>query len=83
MNKNNTLEGCGPLLAAALEVHKSAHKVMPFTTLNSGPDGCSVNLGFKTYDQASEFYKLLLSFFSAVRPEPAKPPFLYRMAKGS
>ena len=82
MIKNNASEDPNPFLVAALGLHKSAHKVMPLTTLNSGPDGCSVNLGFKTYDQAFEFYRLLLKFFSEARPESAEPPFLYRISDG-
>jgi len=82
LDRPDCSEYVSPLFAAALDLHKSAHKVMPFTTLNSGPDVCSVNLGFKTYDEAFEFYRLLLKLFSAEKPESVEPPFLYRISDG-
>lgn len=53
------------LLAVARNLHKTAHKACPFITHNSGPDGHSIVMRVKDYDESREVYESLMKFFSA------------------
>ena len=53
------------LLAAARHLFKTGHKACPFMTLDSGPDGCSLSMKFKTLDDGQAVHAALVRFFTA------------------
>ena len=53
------------LLAAARHLFKTGHKAIPFMTLDSGPDGCSLSMKFKTLDDGQAVHAALVRFFTA------------------
>jgi hypothetical protein len=53
------------LLAAARHLFDTGHKASPFMTLDSGPDGCSLSMKFKTLDDGQAVHAALVRFFTA------------------
>ena len=53
------------LLAAARHLFKTGHKASPFMTLDSGPNGCSLAMKFKTLDDGQAVHAALVQFFTA------------------
>lgn len=53
------------LLNAARKLFETAHKVRPFMTLNSGPDGCILSMKFQSLHDGTEVHSALVNFFAA------------------
>ena len=53
------------LLAAGQHLFDTGHKASPFMTLDSGPNGCSLSMKFKTIDDGHAFHTALVRFFTA------------------
>jgi hypothetical protein len=60
------------LLAAARHLFKTGHKASPFMTLDSGPNGCSLAMKFKTLGDGQAVHASLVQFFTANAPDQAR-----------
>ena len=62
------------LLAAALHLFKTGHKAAPFMTLDSGLNGCSLSMKFKTLDDGQAVHTALVRFFTANNQGDSQSP---------